>query len=358
MSGMITNDGNRIPSKERQFDVTFFIQNFPAKLTISDENFFTHGVDERSQAVLSQDTHGLIGGDFFQKPGRLTMAGYRLEAASTQDALRFSWGQMEGLIDGFSVILERGSFPKVANLALVIDSAEGTAEWVAYSPIIWAWFGPKETRPGEELGDSQKRVLEQLIPFFDVCSGAHPRHETALAKQLQQSLKMFRHGAQANSFAVEFICKFCAWEGLVCSPGMPKWAQMSSRLPELFRNDPGFSLVRLKQIWKDRGLAVHESAGFHHPVEAHLSEINHLFRANVAFATAYLGECTTVTELWTRAASFQLPAWALERQKASHFMAARDMVSKTGVQVPQFSNLFEACIQAARRKPDPTTQEK
>src|SRR5207248_3036717 len=64
--------------------------------------------------------------------------------------------------------------------------------------------------------DRCDKLRARLVLFFRLATDSHPKAISDLGLQLRHSLRLFRHGVQTRCYGVEFICKFCALEGLVC----------------------------------------------------------------------------------------------------------------------------------------------
>jgi hypothetical protein len=166
---------------------------------------------------------------------------------------------------------------------------------------------------------------------------------------------MYRHGVSATSFAVEYICKFSALEGLVCEKQDKKAALLRNRLPQLFRRDPLVTADKIQKLWNDRNAAIHESAGFYsahaagsRPVQAFMNEIDYLFRGTVAFVIDGLKKRRNLPELWATVQSFELPPWALVRPTAELLPHATLMDS--GVAAPWARKLFDEQLKLAHQR--------
>ncbi len=345
-------------STERPFNLMFFLKRFPPKVSIYDVNLFTAWVTPEHRAAIISSSKNAPGAEFFtQGAEKLVCIGIRVDADKLLNALSLGRHIIDGIIDGFSIALNRGSLPIVSSLVIVCDGTDPVGKWVSFSPIAWTWFGAAKPSRDDEPDDRTKILINAVIPFFDVITRAHPNHDSSLARQIAQSLKMYRHGASADSFAVEFICKCSALEGLVCAHNENKGERLRTRLPILFREDASVTSNRIKKIWKDRNLAIHESAGFYsehsagsHPVQAHLNEINYLFRGTVSFALSHLKDCATVKGLWRSSETHQLPVWALDRRSDSTFMAAHNTIHETHLKLPDINKWFDACLKHAREE--------
>jgi len=339
----------------RQFDVVFFLKRFPSKVAIYDHHLFAHRVAPNVPAAIIKSVTGLQFSDFFEEhcPG-LASVGQRIEAGSVDEALDRTRYSADAMIDAFSIALDRGDVPRIANLALVIDSADGVGKWMAFSPTSWIKFSPEKPDATEGLPGHSQSLLNSVTPFFNVIAGIHPNHDCQLARQVTQSMKMHRHGATADSFAIEFICKFSALEGLVCALQSGKRRLLTERLPLLFRDDGRITPERVANLWESRNAAVHESAGFYSShsagsksVQTHLNDLDMLFRGTMVFAIAHLESCPTVADLWKKAAAYELPPWSRRR---SNILTAHRLAADLHTPVPWAKKWFDENLAFAQRQ--------
>ncbi len=340
---------------QRSFDLVFFIRGFPEKLSLH-KSVFATVVHPEVIPTLAKSTEGLHGGDFFEGADRLACFGIRLGAPSTKEAIGAGRYVVDAMIDGLSLAIPR-PLPKVGLLAIVCDDTREHGYWAHFSPIAWVRMSPAAPNSQESPSPWARSVFGLVSPFMDVIAENHPNHDSDLARQLVQSLKMFRHGAEANSFAVEFICKFSALEGLVCGEKEKKGPALRDRLPRLFRHDGKVTVARIQRLWEDRSAAIHASAGFYsahakgtRAVQIHLSEVDYLFRGVVAFAIGRLKEARTVPELWAAGDKFDLPEWARDRKGDAFELAVHDHFGDTGVTLPWARDWFAANLEEARRQ--------
>lgn len=356
MSELISSPPASGTAPQRSFDLVFFIRGFPEKLSLYDESVFATVVHPAVIPTLATSTEGLHGGDFFNGADRLACFGIRLGAPSTKEAISAGRYVVDAMIDGLSLAIPR-PLPKVGFLVIVCDDTQEHGQWVHFSPIAWLKMSQSKSAPHDGPSPRERSILELVSPFMDVIAESHPHHDSDLAHQLVQSLKMYRHGAEANSFAVEFICKFSALEGLVCGEKELKGPSLRDRLPRLFRNDEIVTAARIQRLWEDRNAAIHASAGFYsvhakgtRAVQTHLSEVDYLFRGVVAFAIGRLKEARTVPELWAAGDTFDLPGWALDRKGDAFQLAVHDQFTETGVTLPWARGWFAANLEEARRQ--------
>lgn len=346
-------DNATTAESERTFDVIHFIRGFPSTLNICDENCFTAFIDSSQFPFISNETAGLPGADF-EKLRSLAILGVRLESDSARDAVSFTRHYAEAVIDGLSLGLER-PLPVVSAIAVVHDHAKADPTWISFSPVSWVHFSATPPTLNAAPTERAQVLLQAAAPLLDIVSKVFPQHDSEVARRLAHSLKMYRHGATANSFAVEFICKFAALEALVTSEHSNIGEQLRTRLPTLFRKDGKVTAGSVEDIWLARNVAVHASAGFYSkhlagskPVHQHTKEVEFLYLGAVAFFAAHLKTHTRLTELWKEVVKFELPGWALERTSQS--LHAHEYFMDSNKSVPWAPALFERELTRARRQ--------
>jgi len=341
-------------SASRTVDVIHFIKGFPPQLGIFDANVFSASIDQSQFEGLAAETASMMGGEFFSTARSITCLGIRTESDSIRDAVGFTRYYADALIDGLSLGLSR-PLPTVSTLCVVHDSAEPTPRWLGFSPELWIRFGTEKSDPNAPPSLHAQQLLAAAAPVLDIVSKSFPQHDTEVARQLAQSFKMFRHGVSATSFAVEYICKFSALEGLICAKQDGKAALLRNRLPQLFRKDPLVNANKIQKLWNDRNAAIHESAGFYsahaagsRPVQAYMNEIDYLFRGTVAFVIDGLRKHSNLPDLWATVHSFELPPWALVRPTSQ--LLPHAMVMDSGVAAPWARKLFDEQLESAHKR--------
>ena len=183
--------------------------------------------------------------------------------------------------------------------------------------------------------------MECLLPFFNVAFyGGDWDALSPLKKQILHSARLYRKGCEAGSFGVEFLCKFAAVEGLVIG-GLRerKYATMTERLITLMKGhaDPT-THERIGALPQKRHLIAHEARGERVaadassvPYEVYTPLLDRLADAVFAFATSNLDACQTVSELWARVASYEVPDAILqERPEGFGKYGFRDLLLKRG----------------------------
>ena len=109
-------------------------------------------------------------------------------------------------------------------------------------------------------------------------------------------MRMFRHGKQSGSWGVEFICKFCALEGLVCGDErFHKQEELKKRLVALFRDSSSEFTGQIAKLWSYRNGAVHTARAFDSgrlkegaPLGVQIENIEYLFVGALVFAIEQL----------------------------------------------------------------------
>ena len=189
------------------WDLVFLLKNYPEDYRFQGPHFMAMTVSERSVAAIVKATKNNPKSKAFFvifEQRRLTALVFRLEASTDSDALDLGKHQLEGLIDGLSIMLDR-NLPKVCPIVHVRRVGEADSMLVEMGGDDWAYFNPTQKASETSWRDYQRKVLTSLMPFFDIAASLHPNRGSSLSRQLLYSMKMYRHGAMTGVFGVNIL---------------------------------------------------------------------------------------------------------------------------------------------------------
>lgn len=307
-------------SSKAEFHISFFAFGIPEEHYVRDESYYCakvgHNAPEglRSLAQVIPAFGNFLAG---RPTDLLTAISYKLEAPSLKSAIDEALFRINGFLDAFCIIKEIEA-PALSPAILVRINRGPDLEAYLVRDSGWAHSHSKEGT--EKIGwkDHERKMLDLMLPLFDISSGLTPHKGTELAVQLQHSARIFRAGVKSENFGIDFLCKFAALEGLVCGQNRQRKEKLlKERLGHLFRSASPVDLM-ITKLWQKRSHAIHKGEIFEHallpnsyPLQALTNDIHYLFSGTIAFALANL-DAVTVDELWARASSFDLPDWLLK----------------------------------------------
>jgi len=304
-----------------RWDVVLFLKGYPAEFRFAAPHYFVCGVAE---AKLKEIVHFARprfpeAADFFDttRPEQFSAFGFRGEADSQNAAVLFAHDCLAGIIDGLSVILGHDQ-PAHGPLAIIREGHSEDTHMGMLFGTQWTCIRTTDQEAEDRWASQRPALFEQLWPFFDVVARLHLRSDTALARQIVHSMKMYRQGASAVMEGIEFICKWSALEGLVCAGvHRRKFNALKQRLPLLFSTRQEEIETMVTSLWKARNEAVHEARAFRspdvtnsHPLVGPIANVDELFLGVATFAIAHLDKVDSVEALWSTASMFSLPDFA------------------------------------------------
>ncbi|MBI2514179.1 MAG: hypothetical protein HYV96_19575 [Opitutae bacterium] len=317
---MNTNSGAK-DGASSHWNVAFLVRDYPENLRTVGPWHFNGRIDEAFLAPLrqldSERTHIL---EFLAHydAARFTWFGLQVPGRERLDALSEAHHRLEGMIDGVAVCNAHIK-PVVSDLAWIAPEAEADLRLVVFRRQNWAdRAGSAESAAKWDSRQDQLRM--RIVRFYSFAIDQHSRSQTPLARQLRHSLRMFRHGQHSGSWGVEFICKFCALEGLVCGPTKDnKFKLLSRRLGALL---PGpATAAMISQLWNFRNAAVHTAQAFDAgcldegaPLGVHIEEIEYLFVAALVFTLQHIDAADDVSQLWKNSDPSSLPEFTRWRR--------------------------------------------
>lgn len=305
------------------WNVAFLVRDFPEELRTIGPLHFNCCFDESFLRPLRELGERQLSIKHFighYPADRFIWFGLRVPGERKVDGIAEARHRLEGMVDG-AAVTPSNARPKISGFAWV-GEAEGTdLDVVIYHQQGWADFlGSEESRTAWKQRNEELQT--RIVKFYSIAVDMHSRSQTVLARQIRHSLRMFRHGQHSGSWGVEFICKFCALEGLVCGElKEKKQAALIQRLSSLFPETSRATAEMVSKLWKYRSAAVHTAQAFDAgcldegaPLGVHIAEIEHLFIASLVFALDRIYAANDVTQLWQGIADYSLPEFARLRR--------------------------------------------
>lgn len=311
------------PSPEVPWNVAFLVRDFPKELRTIGPQHFNGIIDEAFLKPLRDLGNEAAGIQHFlghYSFDRFSWFGFRVTSDRRLDAITEANHRMAGLIDAVA-ICHPNAKPVISGFAWVGEGDEPNLQIVTYHLQGWADFiGTVESQTAWKRRDEELRT--RVSRFNSLAIDFHSRSRTALARQIRHSLRMFRHGQHAGSWGVEFICKFCALEGLVCGElTEKKLATLVSHLTALFPESRDSTEAMVRKLWDFRSTAVHTAQAFDAGcltegghLGVHIGEIEFLFTASLVFALERLYAAENVQQLWAGVSNYTLPDFARLRR--------------------------------------------
>lgn len=302
--------------------ILFIVQGIPREYRVSDLNYFMANPaadvvealrkNAEKHAHLRDLSQLLTGTD-------LVFVGFRNELEDQGEAVGAAYEQLCGIIDGLSLLADE--LPRVSEIVLVREEESPDMKVLAYSDHGWATFGATNSDSANAWKHRTEQLRDRLLQFFDLWTAGGPEAATDLGRQIQYSVKMYRHGVQARAWGIEYVCKFSALEGLVCGPLTKDKSQvLQTRLAGLFRDASLKSQV--KALWHLRCGASHQARAFYsesvpdsEPLQVHIQALDRLFTGALVFALDNIHK-GSVQKLWESVASYQMPAYAAQLRPA------------------------------------------
>lgn len=344
------------------FDCVFFVAGLPLNRRLHADDLFMAEFSPDIRGLLvnaltgSNASDAAVHVEFFRRAEKtdIVAVGMRLPADDAKAAMALGRHRLDAFIDAWALTVPR--LPKVSQLVVVCPEGKPDGWLQSFSPTFWVEMtDPDNTKGAGQWSDRNDRMFGAILPLFDVATSEHAASSTALAQQLAFSAKMYRHGGESQVFAIEFLCKFAALEGLVCGGERQlKRQKLTQRLPALFRGDAAVN-ADLNKLWDWRNAAVHQSQGFHSefategkPVQVHVVTLERLFAGTVVFAASMLGKAATVSELWSRVTEYTLPPFAaMSRPSGAMRFPGTNWHAGTGLTLRGARSLFEQCLHSA-----------
>ena len=338
-------------TEQLSWNVAFLVRDYPEELRTLGPNHFNCIIGEDFLdpiRKIGRAEHSIL--DFISSypATRFIWVGFRVPGDDRLRALEEARHWMDGLVDGASFFGDN-LFPEISDFAWVGRAESEDLGLVHYHRQIWI----EQVTGADEGREIWKKRNEELrgrvLQFFALALDHHPKSKTPLPTQVRHSMRMFAHGKKTGSWGVEFICKFCALEGLVCgNETYGKAKKLERRLTALFQDDTSEFKDRLTKLWKYRSNAVHTARAFDSgsldegaPLGVHLEEVEQLFVGALVFALDKVATIDDVSQLWADVEKYVLPDFAkLRRPRDYPRYAVTDMEKYLGVRLWGGGKLF------------------
>lgn len=275
-----------------------------------------------------------------------TLVGIRIENAQTEDdALKAARKRLNSVLDGI-VVLMSTDVPEVSTLVHVRQGDDANVRIVHEINRGFIQFNPPQgSTSGETWEKRNQAVLNELLRFWDITEGKET--PTPLQEQIVFSAKMYRQGASAEDYGVQFLCKFCALEGLVTGgERQKKEAKFKDRLKLLFtENQSDIAGIDLDEIWRLRNDIAHESRTSSESV--HIESLDRLFTAAFIHALRKMDTANTVSDLWK---NYDLPQDILmKRPDDMGQMTISSGSMNTNILAQGFGKQIDQCFEKTRK---------
>jgi hypothetical protein len=254
---------------------------------------------------------------------KLICAGFRNDHKEEPQAIEKAWSALGNIIDGFAFTIE-GRLPEVCPIVLVREGETPPAKVLNYRHGGWAHFHPHTPELAAKWKERELKLSTRLLTFFDIVAGGDPKYKNDLGFQVGYSAKMFRCGAQAKNFGVEYLCKFSALEGLVCGAEKDgKEKLLKERLSQLFSKSPRDVKKDVRRLWRLRCEASHQAKAFYDDaipdsnlLQAETVLIEYFLTGVLVFALDQVENAQSVADLWGMLPGYVLPDYALLERPA------------------------------------------
>ena len=194
-----------------------------------------------------------------------------------------------------------------------------------FGPQVSLRIGQPSPVEQSDWEDRCNAALQKMLPILGEALDSKAERMTPLMEQLLYSARMFRLGAASGNYGVQFLCKFCALEGLVTG-GEDEFKKRTfkERSRELFGSVIDKLDDIVNELFRVRNDIAHEAkcdlfqwdAGFRSP-EPLIEHLNTLALCVLAFAADYVEQCRSLSELWSHAAGYEIPSVLLQKKYPS-----------------------------------------
>lgn len=312
-------------------DLIFFVSGVPEKMAIHDAHFFFAPVQGDIVQELAKIGDEVNIKHWLQKAGKKFHAfALRNDLEHEDDSITDAYQKLSGILDGYAFLTGEIT-PEIWPIVQVRENNEPHTAIKLMQFKAWARLNSKDGVAEKNWENRTMQLLNRFLLFFDVASSDDPNFNTELANQVLLSAKMFHHGIKAQSYGIEFLCKFSALEGLVCGPRQQGHGKLlRERLSELFRNRNGIT-AEVQQLWQKRCEASHQGKAFSNDFSVLIEPIDTLVLGTMVFAIDHLAKTKTIDELWNNyPPHYTLPAEAaMERPPEIRRLAAVRLIGNT-----------------------------
>lgn len=288
-----------------KWDILYLIKALPREYRIYGDDLCMVNVEEDWLSAVknlaqskSHDLKSSILGFISGIPASaFTLVGIRIQEAKTQDdALILARDRLNSVLDGITVVMAT-KVPEVSSLVHVRQGDNPDVQILNQINHGFIQMQPPTSSTSSDIWKKRNQaVLNELLHFWDITESKES--PTPLQEQIVFSAKMYRQGASAKDYGVQFLCKFCALEGLVTGgERQKKGEKFKDRLTQLFtENQAEIAGIDLDKIWTVRNDIAHESRTSLESVL--IGSLDRLFTAAFIHALRNKDTANTVTDLW------------------------------------------------------------
>jgi hypothetical protein len=341
------------------WQIAFLVRDYPEELRTLGPAHFNGQIDETFLDLLRKTGERSIL-DFLghDVANRFIWVAFEVDAESRLDAIAEARHRVEGLVDGASFWGDN-EWPSISGFVWVGQADDPNLQIVLHHRQVWIEMLNTATESRAAWKQRNEELRTRVNRFFSLALDQHSRATTPLSRQIRHSMRMFRHGKHSGSWGVEFICKFCALEGLVCGDEQRrKGEKLRQRLAVLFRDSSVQFVERIEKLWRYRSEAVHTARAFDSgnlddgaPLGVHLEEIEYFFAGVLVFALEQVVTVDDVTALWQNAGTYTLPDFArLQRPRDFPKYAVPNMEIPTRIQMAGGGAILKQHLTAARAR--------
>lgn len=344
------------------YNVAFLVRNYPPEMHIQGPTSFMGRIDEAFIKPLRElaPKHSEIAMFVGANPAeQFTWVGIQLSAETRLNAVAEARHRVEGFVDAAALTIETAVTPTICDIIFVGLTGDPKLMLSRYHGDSWIHMVHGGNEGNEFWKDRSDRLRARLVSFYQLATDGHSKSVSDLGMQLRHSLRLFRHGVQTGCYGVEFICKFCALEGLVCGDiRHDKKRHLVQRLKALLPSEAASVGAKVEELWKYRSEAVHTARAFDSgPLDhgaslgVNLENLNRIFVAVVVFALDQIPNVDTVSDLWVRIGSYSLPPYAFaKRPDGMTQYALKNAEFELKIGSPTLGSLFESTLKTMRAR--------
>lgn len=358
----MADDTDEAPEPSVSYNIAFLLRNYPQEMHIQGPTFFMGRIDEpfmkplRDLAPKQPDIAMFVANNPAEQ---FSWVGIQLSADTRLNAIAEARHRVEGFVDAAALTIETGVTPTICDIVYVGLTGDSKLMLSRYNADTWIHLVHGGNEGNDAWKDRSDRLRARLVSFFQLATDAHPKSVTDLGLQLRHSLRLFRHGVQTGCYGVEFICKFCALEGLVCGDiRNDKKRHLVQRLTALLPSEAAAVRTKVEELWKYRSEAVHTARAFDAgpldhgaPLGVNLEDLNRLFVAVVVFALDQVPTVDSVPDLWASIGNYSLPGYAsAKRPEGMTQYALKNAEFELKIGSPTLGTLFESTLKTMRER--------
>lgn len=356
------NEPEESPASRRSYNIAFLLRNYPRAMHIQGPTFFMVGIDEEFMKPLRElsSKEPAIAMFVANNPKeQFSWVGVQLSSDTRLNAIAEARHRVEGFIDGAALTIETGVIPTICEIVYVGLSGNPELTLTRYRSDSWIHLAHGGNEGNAFWQQRNDRLRGRLVSFFRLATDGHPKSLSDIGLQLRHSLRLFRYAVQTGNFGVEFICKFCALEGLVCGDiRSGKKRLLAHRLSALFPNESAEIGTKIDRLWKYRNEAVHTARTFDAgPLDhgaslgVNLEDLNRLFVGVIVFALDQIPAVDTIHDLWTKVEAYSLPSYAsAKRPEGMTQYLLKNAEFELKIHSPTLGTIFESTLKTARER--------